>query len=203
MTDHQTEKMAQDEELLVAYCDGEMEADERRKFELRLAAEPDLKARHETYCRAMSLLKVMGPAEAPPSMLPALEKRLGVRRDPRTLLLRFPMEVLVTLAVLMATVLLYFQTTFNDEQAARPVRTLPQPVEVTVSDTPAQDVLEEFQLKVVAQSDTRLLAYGPVPNPQVARLLDRLGTLVVEVTGYPGQGCEPCEVIILKNQLNK
>lgn len=98
------------EELFVAYFDGDLPPEEMDEFEQRLDSDPQFAEQFNRYRETVELVRSLPTVTAPPSLLPAIERRLQRRQQMRgpAYQLRFPYELLVFVALLVGVLYLYF-----------------------------------------------------------------------------------------------
>jgi len=109
-----------DDEAVAAYVDGEMQPDERRRFEARLAEDPALAALVAEYREMVEMLHAdrdVGET-LPPEFLVAVQRRIRLKSKGRWyggLRSRFPYETFGVLAVILVLLYAGFDVLFPEE----------------------------------------------------------------------------------------
>jgi hypothetical protein len=98
------------EELFIAYFDGDLPPAEMDEFEQRLDSDSQFAKQFNRYRKTIELVRSLPSVTAPPSLLPAIERRLQRRQQMRgpAYQLRFPYELLVFVALLVGILYMYF-----------------------------------------------------------------------------------------------
>lgn len=110
MNADETPRELLEDELVAAYVDGEMEPDQRQRFEARVAMDPALAALVERYRSTVELLRAERSRAAPvaPEFLHAIQRRIRMKSrghfygEPR---LRFPLEIFAILGMMLVMTL--------------------------------------------------------------------------------------------------
>jgi len=109
-----------DDEAVAAYVDGEMQPEERRRFEERLAEDPALAALVAEYREMVELLHADGQVKEilPPEFLVAVQRRIRLKSKGRWYggqRSRFPYETFGVLAVILVLLYAGFDVLFPEE----------------------------------------------------------------------------------------
>jgi hypothetical protein len=172
-------------ELLAAYADGELEADDRSRVESMVADDPTAGDEIETQRRLGRRHARLWELTAPPQpsdgawalMLHRLQERLAAPRPaPATVVSR--RRLLVSLAALAATILLaLFLMPRNSQPVKDPQFGAPEPFVVATAD--------DVEILRIMEADAELLVVGEAPLPKsivLAAVEDVDGLVVVKDT---------------------
>lgn len=102
----ESEGMTREQEEFLCYLDRDMAEEDRVRFEARLAEDPELAGRLQAYRRTVELLRSMGPASAPLTVLRGAQHRLAAR-FPKNQYLRFPYELVVFTVLMIGVIYAY------------------------------------------------------------------------------------------------
>jgi len=178
------------EELFTAFLDGHLAPEEVDSFEKRLADEPDFAASFESYRKTVELLRRVGPARAPESLLPTLQRRI-VGRAMREALgpqLRFPYEVVVFMALLAGILYMYFaMVPTNPRDIIRKEK--PVLIEVETSAPLAAELKKEYSLKEADAGRPHERAFfGKYDRARASSLLEAVAPIAKAPPGLPETG---------------
>jgi hypothetical protein len=179
-----------DEELFTSYLDGRLTPSEVEEFERKLVGDPDFEGRFQVYRRTVELLRRVGPARAPETLLPTLQRRLVGRamREAMGHQLRFPYEVVVFMALLAGIFYMYFvMVPTNPRDIVR--RDKPVLVEVELLAPVAAEIRAEFDLQ---EADTgrphERGFFGKYGREEAARLLTAIASVAKTPQSLPKVG---------------
>ena len=135
-----------DDEAVAAYVDGEMQPEERRRFEARLAGDPALSALVAEYREMVELLHADGQAKEPlpPEFLVAVQRRIRLKSKGRWYggqRSRFPYETFGILAVILVILYAGFYILFPKETTITVTATHRVPLAEPVPDA-LRDILD-------------------------------------------------------------
>lgn len=133
-TDNNT---SQNEQLFIAYFDGDLSPEEMDSFEQRLDTDEAFAREFGSYKKTVELVRSLPQVSAPPTLLPAIERRLQRRQQMRhnAYHLRFPYELVVFIALLVGIFYMYFVM----------VPDIPGPVAYTVKIQLSQPLTEQMK----------------------------------------------------------
>lgn len=163
-----------DEELFTSYFDGQLTPPEVEAFEKKLAEDSRFAGQFEVFRRTVELLRRVGPARAPETLLPTLQRRLVGRamREAMGPQLRFPYEIVVFMALLAGIFYMYFvMVPTHPRDIVRKEK--PVLVEVELLAPLPAELKEEFELKEADTGKTHERGFfGKFQRDGAAELLD-------------------------------
>jgi len=178
-----------EEELFSAFLEEDLPPEKMAEFRQRLDGDEEFRTSFERYRRAVELLREVGPARAPDSLLPSLQRRVA-GRDPRGLgpYLRFPYELLVFMVLLAGILYVYFAMVPTPPRA---ITRRENPVLITLSVTraPPPALVERFQLhqRPVGPEGPQLVS-PRLDRDRATQLLDALSTHADSLPSLPDHG---------------
>ncbi len=198
MSDQRTDPPVELEERFRAYLDEELSPEEAAALEAQLAADQDLRDDFDAYRGTVELLRRVGPAPAPESLLPNIQRRIAGRhmREHLQPTVRFPFEVLAFVILLVGIFYLYFaMAPGNPGTISKKVR--PGVVEVDCPRPLPDSLVQEFGLQPVeTDRPFEKTLYVSLDRNAAARLLDALKPLAKEPPALPADGDRISVVIV-------
>lgn len=191
-------EIAAERERFRTYLDDEMSVEERAEFEADMAANDELKAEFEIYRSTVELLHRVGPMEAPPTLLPAIQKRMAGRhmRENYGATIRFPYEVLAFVIMLGCVFYLYF-TQLPGNPGAILQKARPQVVEVELSRPAPASVEAAYGLQIIkTDRPFERTVYGTYTRAKAAQLLDDLAPTLVTPMTLPKGTAEQVSMVV-------
>jgi len=173
-------------ELFLAAMDGDLTGEELDQLNARLESDPVFRSEFEQYKKTVGLLRKVGPARAPGSLLPAIQRSMARRHRRRIdLHVRFPYELVVFLTMLAGVFYLWFSQMLQDPGRIVHKADVPR-IRVELAAAPAPELLDSFpELKVSADAAGLKFYSGRMEAPRAANLLESLGPNVKSVDFVP------------------
>jgi len=167
------------EELFLSYIDGDLDEAARAAFEERTRTDGQFRQEFERYRRTVDLLRSVGPAPAPESLLRSVQRRLARRalRD-TPLQVRFPYELLAFVFILAGILYVFFTMVPEPPSNVGP-REHPVLLTVELAAPVPDSIVARFGLEAPPEAPAaQRQLYGRLSREQALALLRELTPIV-------------------------